>query len=263
MNDVALIVPCFNEAARLDADAFEVGVRASGALRLLFVDDGSTDDTGRRLAALADRLGSERCSILTLESNFGKAEAVRRGIVSAFESRDRGRDLLAVGFWDADLSTPLGAVRELASVLEEHPETMAVVGSRIRLMGRHIDRHTGRHYAGRVFASLASAALGFPVYDTQCGAKLFRATGRMRTVFDSRFKTRWAFDVELLARLANEYGMEMGLRGIVVEYPLMRWTDVPGSKVRLSHLPRMVLDLGRIHRARRAHRGLARPAEGD
>ena len=102
-----------------------------------------------------------------------------------------------------------------------------------------------------MFATLASLALGFPVYDTQCGAKLFRVTPELRGVFGAPSRSRWAFDVEILARLASIYGKDLGNAGVVVEYPLSRWSDVAGSKVRLSDLPGMAADLLRIFRGYR------------
>lgn len=247
MTRVTLIIPCYNEAKRLDTGAFEAALDAIPSLRLLFVNDGSEDETGAVLEELSGRIGSGSCSVLSLARNSGKAEAVRQGVLTAL-GPNRVTDLLAVGYWDADLATPLEDAERFASVLQRNPEVQAVIGSRIRLMGRQVQRRALRHYSGRAFATLASLTLGFPVYDTQCGAKLFRATEETRRAFETPFTTAWAFDVELLARLASRYGRDMGSRGIVVEYPLESWTDVAGSAVKLADLPRMITDLARIRR---------------
>jgi dolichyl-phosphate beta-glucosyltransferase len=114
-------------------------------------------------------------------------------------------------------------------------------------MGRHIERTTLRHYLGRVFASAASLVLGLAVYDTQCGAKLFRATPSMRSAFERRFELSWCFDVELLARLL---GLEatglISLREQCVEFALDSWTDAPGSKLNLRQVPRVLGELARL-----------------
>lgn len=245
---VVLVIPCYNEACRLDVEEFADVAAQMPNLRLLFVDDGSDDGTGDILDELVDRLGEDVSTVLSLHANVGKAEAVRRGILAALEleSSDTDQGPVAVGFWDADLATPLTDVAELASVLFQRPEVVGVIGSRVRLMGHRIERRALRHYTGRVFATLASITLGFPVYDTQCGSKLFRVTSDLPRVFNRPFASTWAFDVEVLARLASIYGRNLGQKQFVLECPLQQWTDVPGSKVRVSHVPRMVLDLVRI-----------------
>jgi hypothetical protein len=163
-----------------------------------------------------------------MESNRGKAEAVRCGFLESFRS---GYDL--IGYWDADLATPLETIPRFCELLEDG-RVDGVIGSRVLLLGRHIRRRAVRHYLGRVFATCASLAIGLPVYDTQCGAKVFRNTERLRQVFRSPFRVNWTFDVEVLARfllLERIFGGPKILDRFV-EYPLERWDDVPGSKLR-------------------------------
>jgi dolichyl-phosphate beta-glucosyltransferase len=84
-----------------------------------------------------------------------------------------------------------------------------------------------------VFATIASLLLRLRVYDTQCGAKLFRKTDVAHEVFDRPFMSSWAFDVEILARLLRlqRSGKIPPVARVVVEVPLRQWTDVRGSKI--------------------------------
>ena len=244
-----IVVPCYNEAERLDAERYRQFVDG-GLTRFLFVDDGSSDATASILSELA---GSEpeRLGLLTLKRNRGKAEAVRRGLLEALHESPG-----AVGYWDADLATPLSAIPLLCGVLEERPEVQIVLGSRVKLMGREIERHAHRHYLGRVFATAASVILRLPVYDTQCGAKVLRNTDRLRQILQEPFRASWTFDVELLARFlwSDPAGSLPDPLRTIYEYPLPVWRDVGGSKLRVSDYPRAAADLLTIYLA------YARPA---
>lgn len=254
--DLELVVPCFNEADRLDEGAFLDFVSRRPAVRLLFVDDGSRDGTAAihaRMAATAPG----RISALRLDTNRGKAEAVRRGIVDAI-----GRRPALVGFWDADLPTPLDAVDDFLAVASKYPGIDLILGSRVLLMGRDIRRKASRHYLGRVFATAASLALDLPVYDTQCGAKVFRANEALGRVFEEPFRSRWVFDVEILARYlalpADDGGPPR--RSRIYELTVPAWYDVPGSKLAPLDFSRSMFDLARIWRERPARRPV--PAGG-
>ncbi|HVH25906.1 MAG TPA: glycosyltransferase [Vicinamibacterales bacterium] len=236
-----LVVPCYNEADRLDPEPFLLAVRADSGLGIVFVDDGSTDATATILAGLSAK-SEGRISLLRLDHNAGKAAAVRSGVLEALN-----RDPAYVGFWDADLSTPLTALPEFMEVFAQRPDVDIVIGARVKLLGRDIRRRLIRHYSGRIFATAASFALGIGVYDTQCGAKIFRATGPVRSAFDRPFRSRWIFDVEILSRYVAACGTTVA-ESRIYELPLRSWKDVPGSKLKLRHAVRAAWDLARITR---------------
>ena len=182
--ELTLVIPCYNEAARLDASAI-----------LQFSATPSTVST------------------LRLTPNAGKAEAVRTGIRA-----------------DIEQGAPL--------------------------MGRGIRRKAARHYSGRVFATAASHALDLPVYDTQCGARVLRVTADTATLFEAPFRSRWVFDVELLARylrLPRRPG-EPDRRDRIYELALATWRDKAGSKRRWYDFVRAAVDVLAIWRERVAHR---------
>lgn len=239
-----LVIPCYNEERRLPVDELRAFQPEGIRVELLFVDDGSTDGTLPLLESLRAE-NPERFSLLVLEQNSGKAEAVRRGLLAAME---RQPDL--AGFWDADLATPLGEIPGFIDVFNARSEIEMVFAARVRLLGRSISRNPRRHYVGRVGATLISSSLGLAVYDTQCGAKLFRVSDRMREIFAAPFLSRWIFDVEIIARLVRLRGRDAAARAIY-ELPITVWHDVKGSKVRSTDFLRALKDLWKIHRAYR------------
>lgn len=237
-----IVIPCYNEAARLDLPAFAELLAGQPHVAITFVDDGSRDGTAALLETFAVRHPG-RVVVLRLPANGGKAGAVRQGLLAALEQRPAD-----VGFWDADLATPLSALNDFAALLRREPRCQWVIGSRVRLLGRRIERRAARHYAGRIFATAASLVLGLAVYDTQCGAKLFRATPALRECLGMPFHSRWIFDVELIARFQTA-SPHVRLDDLIHEFPLREWRDVGGSKVgpgafvrgtrAAAHLPRI------------------------
>ena len=243
MARVVLVVPCYNEEKRLDADAFANYSLPGHFVDFRFVDDGSTDGTARVLESIRDRRGG--VAVQRLEKNSGKAEAVRSGFVAAAKEKPD-----YIGYWDADLAAPLSALVDFVALAESRPDVDIVFGSRVKLMGRAIERIAWRHYLGRFSATLVSMTLKLPIYDTQCGHKLFRATDLLARVFEDRFLTNWLFDVEILARFLtmDPEGRDHAARSIY-EYPLKQWVDVRGSKVKPTDFARALADLATIRRS--------------
>ncbi|HVW24540.1 MAG TPA: glycosyltransferase [Polyangiaceae bacterium] len=234
------VVPCFDEEHRLDRDAFVSLVDSRPDIDVLFVDDGSTDRTRDVIEALA-RARPGRLRGLSLSPNRGKGEAVRRGLLHALSTGPR-----FVGYLDADLATPIREMCRLSDVLRDRGVDV-VLGSRVALLGRRIERNSTRHYVGRVFASAASLMLGVAVYDTQCGAKIFRSTNALKAALAEPFSSRWVFDVELLARLLEARDAAGAPCSVeIVEEPLLEWREVSGSKLSLRSLCRAPVDMGKI-----------------
>lgn len=242
MARVLLVVPCFNEATRLRGDDFLRATLPGHELHLHFVDDGSTDGTAALLGSLAAREPT-RVSSSRLPHNQGKGEAVRAGMLTGLHAYD------FVGFWDADLATPLDELAIFVDTLTARPDIDIVIGARVALLGRRIDRKLYRHAYGRVFATAVSRLLSLEVYDTQCGAKLFRVNDDLAEVLRGPFLSRWIFDVEILARYVARFeGRHVEIGERVVELPLRVWTDVAGSKVGVRDAGRAFVELGQIGR---------------
>ncbi len=235
---IRVVIPCYEEADRLDVAAFDRFLASTIGIHLVLVNDGSKDATLDILEGIRKRW-PEQVRVIDQQPNQGKAEAVRVGILDALSAGSS-----YVGYWDADLATPLEVIEEAAQVMARYEDIQIVLGARVALLGRQIDRKLSRHYAGRIFATAASVTLGLPVYDTQCGAKLIRVSEHTEGLFREGFISRWIFDVELLARYLKHDEEAAGL----YELPLKKWTDIGESKVRPTDFVRAAGEMAQIYR---------------
>lgn len=237
MQKACIIVPCYNESERLDVDVFTQFINNNSSVDFLFVNDGSIDDTLLVIKKIKDTF-NQRVDVLNLINNSGKAEAVRLGVLKASERIE----YQYFGYWDADLATPLSEIVNFLRQLENTTIKLAI-GSRMKRLGANIERKTARHILGRVFSTFASIILKLPVYDTQCGAKLFHRD--LVQFFNTKFITTWLFDIELLARYRNSVGLKSTLIN-VLEIPVNEWIEKDGSKLKLKHMLKVPIELIKI-----------------
>lgn len=210
--DVEVVIPAFNEAARLGDT-----LRSTAAFlatrpwlsRIVVVDNGSVDDT--RSVAL------HSCPAAPIEvigcTRPGKGAAVRRGLLTSAATW--------VGFTDADLSTPIETLTDAVAHLERGAD--AVIASR-HVPGAELVRaqSAGRRLGGALFR-LAVQGMVPGVHDTQCGFKFFRRLAVQEALSRCRVSD-FAFDVELLRWIHRADGR-------IVELPV-RWTDDTRSSLR-------------------------------
>jgi dolichyl-phosphate beta-glucosyltransferase len=161
--EVAITVPCYNEADRLKCDAFVYFVRQHRDVVFIFVDDGSTDGTAHLLKSIA-RSEPNNVQLITLETNRGKAEAVRQGTLCAIAAGAR----YVARYWDADLATPLDPIMEFVGELKKKSDLLLVMGARVQLLGRTIVRKTippllGASICNRCIPRVANAGLRYSV----------------------------------------------------------------------------------------------------
>lgn len=238
MQKICIIIPCYNEEKRLAVKKYE-DFYESNSVCLCFVNDGSTDNTLEILKKI--QTGKEdRFLIINFEKNLGKAEAIRLASLQLFKKKQFDK----IGFFDADLSTPLSEIFLLDKYLNSNPEYVLAFGSRILRLGSTIKRNPYRHYSGRIFSTLASLILNIPVYDTQCGAKIIKAD-LINVIFEEKFLSRWWFDIEIFARLIKFYGLEE-VKKKLIEVPLNTWIEMGNSKILFINLIKIPLDLLRI-----------------
>lgn len=234
MKSLTLVIPCKNEALRINKGAFYEALENIPGLSFLFVDDGSTDNTAEVLAYMSK--SSLSIESIYLPRNVGKAEAVRQGV--KYLLKNGSSDL--IGFWDADLATPLDEVPRFVAPFEKDVSAEMVIGSRWPHLGASVIRDSFRSFSGNVMKLLIKSVLRAPIYDTQCGAKVMtrKLAGE---IFEKKFVSPWMFDVELFKRM----GKKRILRG-VKEMPLDLWRDVEGSKMTILGAMGAIVDLLKI-----------------
>lgn len=236
-----IVIPCYQEADRLPKKEYLSFSRENPNIFFLFVNDGSKDETRAILEDLKKQANGN-IDLLDLKNNVGKAEAVRLGINHMINSLD----LKYVGFLDADLSAPLSECKHLLDFIACHQNSQMVCGSRIRRMGANIQRTQFRHYIGRIVATVAGLIIvKIPVYDTQCGAKIFTVE-LARSIFKDSFMSRWLFDMEIYCRSIIILGYENSLKSIY-EFPLNEWKHVGHSKITFKAMLNVPFEMIKIY----------------
>lgn len=231
---LTIVLPAFNEAARLGSALDELfgylsrhGERgrdgAPGAaqlpddVRVLVVDDGSTDETAalvrERPEAKEERGGRGPSLELLAIPHGGKGSAVRAGVLAS------NADLVV--FADADMATPPDQLPLLVAALRDHD---VALGSRIQPDGSDMraSQPLFRRLLGRMFHALASIWAVGPVQDTQCGFKGFTRDAA-HDLFRLQRVSSIVFDVELIY-LARR-------RGYLLAVVPVRWADKRGSRM--------------------------------
>ncbi len=226
-----LVIPHYRHLDRLRDFLPGLASRLAPGIDIQISDDGSGAGVVRELTALLEQpaiAGRMRPPMLAAV-NRGKGHAV-------YAAWRRAKDSDWLAFVDADGAIAVEEVnRAWKSLLSTGEPPGALIGSRVRMLGRKVRRSFYRHFAGRVFATLASTVSGLPVYDSQCGLKFVRRA-QFEKIADLARAERFSFDVELLMLLAAT-----GCR--IEEFPV-DWSDVPGGKVSvLRDAPQMVGEL--------------------
>lgn len=238
MDKFLIIVPCYNEADRLPTQEYKDfwSKQNNQQFDFLFVSDGSTDNTVSILEELTK--DNAQSSVLAFTSNQGKAEAIRSAILEKIESNYQ-----YIGFIDADLAIPLDELNHFVQ-LKENKDYYLISAARVQLLGySDIKKTLIRHLIGRTFATVVSSMLALPVYDTQCGAKLYKKD-MIKDIFSERFSSKWLFDVEILFRMKKQIP---DYQNKILEVPLRKCINPDGSKISFWYYLKAPLDLLKIY----------------
>ncbi len=224
---LSIIVPIYNESERIHnlstLSAFFQD--HSFTSELVIVDDGSTDETLKRIEGLSL---APNAKLISYNQNRGKGYAIKTGMLAA-----TGDVRL---FTDVDLSTPL---REFNKFLPHIDKNHIVMGSR-KIEGAQVLQHQAkvRETLGKGFTFISNLILHLTVSDFTCGFKCFSKRSAEQ-IFQKLTIDRWGFDAEILY-IAKKKTFS------VKEIPVV-WINDPHTKVKFPHdLIRSFLDLIQI-----------------
>lgn len=236
----AIIVPCYNEEKRFPYQAFLSFAQKHPEVLICFVNDGSKDKTLAVLKGIQSESPENIC-VYSLNQNGGKSEAVRQGMLYMHLNFE----VELLGFLDADLATTPEEWLQMARYKEQYPQFGAIVGSRIQRLGANINRDDSRSLVSSIIKKFIRIILKSSFQDTQCGAKIFHRN-LAPFLFNKPFMTPWLFDVEIFLRLQKKFGKTSLQKG-VLEFPLMHWTEVGDSRLKLKDSIKIPMQLLKLH----------------
>jgi dolichyl-phosphate beta-glucosyltransferase len=227
---IYMVVPCYNEEKRLNLEYWNELIDIAGT-KWIFVNDGSSDRTLSLLQSI------DNATVVSLEKNVGKAEAIRLGVLSIYAKSNHVN--FDFGYVDADGAFAIEDIKRIINIATDSKDFEGIWGARVKLAGRSISRKDGRHILSRIIITFIGLKIRSLPYDIQTGFKIFRFNKESIKIFDYEFKTRWFVDLEILMRYKQMTDHDLA----VWEEPLNKWNDISDSKIRGFQLIQIMRDL--------------------
>jgi len=237
LNSICIIIPVYNESLRLQVSHFTKALEQSEDLFFIFVDDGSKDVSVDILKEIRKTF-PYRVRIAKHNQNKGKAEAIRKGALLA----NKWQNFFALGYWDADLSTPLSEIIQFEAALRESGSLCMVMGYRKFITYNKSYYLTWRFFASTIFKLLIRIIFRLPYDDTQCGAKLIRSNV-IHLLFSEPFISTWLIDIEILLRL-RRIQKPVPAKELFLE----EWTHHKGSHLHIQQSFKILKELIQVYK---------------
>jgi glycosyltransferase involved in cell wall biosynthesis len=224
---ITIIIPAYNEEKRIGSCLQRLRSFCNSKnwdFEIIVVLDDSTDNTANIVNSYHSLDG--RISLLTVTTRLGKGGSIAVG-AAQYNTKDY------TAYLDADLSADPSQLDMMIPYMENYD---IVIGSRI-LRGNlpGIERPFHRTLLSHLFSKTFRILFRMPIYDPQCGIKLFRSC-ILPSLFRNTTISGFAFDIDLIV---TAYSMSMKVKEIPVN-----WTHGKSSTVNvLSEIRSMGLDL--------------------
>ena len=243
MRDISIVIPAFNEAAKIagdieDAARFFEKHGFSG--EVIVADDGSTDGTSVA-ARSAKAPPSVRLETVRLGQNAGKGFALKAGILASSGG--------VVIFADSGTCVPYGDALPWIRRIREGELDIAMASRRLEQTVIRRDQPLGRRLLGRAFRLAAIMIVGLPrrITDSQCGFKIYGGDVA-RALFAGLETPGFLFELEIILK-----ALRLGYR--IEEFP-MTWTCDPDTRMRPASQARGIFrELFAVRRIVRRGRG--------
>ncbi|TGL08542.1 glycosyltransferase [Leptospira bouyouniensis] len=215
-NHLSIVIPSYCEFDRLPKylDTLVKTFQGNSNVDFIIVDDGSPKREFIKLKQnIQSHLSNPKIQLLHYESNIGKGGAIQFGLDVA-----KGN---FVGFVDADGATPAYEVERLWNAIDTNKKIDLIAGSRIPMMGRNVKKSFYRHIANRLFSYYFNKIFDVPMYDPQCGCKIFKKSAYTK-IKHKLTDLRWLWDTQLLVIFyRNQF--------TISEFPI-DWNEIANSK---------------------------------
>ena len=227
MVELSIIIPAYNEEKRIEKTAEDyIKYFKKYDYELIIIPNGCKDKTEDIVKKLSKK--NKQIKYKIIKEAVGKGGAIKEGFRIA-----QGK---LIGFVDADNSTK---PREFEDLIKNIGKYDCIIASRY-IKGAVVKpkQKITRIIASRAFNLMVRILFGLRVYDTQCGAKLFKKEV-IKKILPKLDITKWAFDVDLLLQVKKQ-------KYKIKEYPT-KWEDSLGSQLKIHKaIPEMFLSLTRL-----------------
>lgn len=159
--DISFIIPAKNEAKSVEIlhqEIMQVLKKLNRSFEIIFIDDGSTDDTWETLQKIRNR--DQKVKIIKLRGNFGKSAALQTGF-----DQSQGQIIFTL---DADLQDD---PKEIPLFLEKLEEGYDLVSGWKK---KRLDPSVTKVIPSRIVNFLTRRLTGLKIHDTNCGFKAYK-----------------------------------------------------------------------------------------
>jgi dolichyl-phosphate beta-glucosyltransferase len=230
--DISVVIPCYNESKRIENCIIELtkfffSNKDKFEYELIFVNDGSKDDTYHKIKFLSQSYNNIK--VFTYNLNAGKGYAVRRGIKEA-----KYNNILIL---DSDLSIKPDALLRVAYMHNLYSDRAFMVQGKRRFI---VKQSIIRQITGNMFKWFVKALFQMPFSDSQSPFKVLHNVKKhnLQILISDLKEDGFAYDVELLYACWKNR--------IMVHEIIVDFYDDRDSKVTIKKAMKMFLELLRI-----------------